>query len=124
MINVDELLVEDFSGSRSHFLEQIRLQHLAETIAFEKHVLDAIDQCADANEKEVTVGKFREAIVHADPNKPRSEVNQWLARGCASSIEETLLLEAKRSLFSTADFKRNLKAVLLKRSPPPARAVK
>eukprot|EP00981_Chlorochromonas_danica_P015405 scaffold12037_cov159-Ochromonas_danica.AAC.6 len=119
-IGIEEILLEDHSGNRSHFLEQIRLQHISEAMNFEKHVLECIDQFAEGDNN-TTIGKLREAIIHADPNKLRPEVNQWLARGCGCSVEEVLLMEAKRAVHPVIDFKRLLRSVLLKRSPPPAR---
>ncbi len=120
-VSIDDILAEDNTGHRSHFLEQIRIQYLSEIVFFEKHVLDAIDQFADLNEKELSISKYREALIYADPNKTRSEINQWLARACACSIEEMLLSEAKRTMYSVSEFKRNLCSALLKKSAPTSR---
>lgn len=110
-------MTEDDQGNRPHFLEQIKLQHINEAISFEKHVIDCIDQFTEIGEKEMTVAKYRDALCYADSNKPRSDINKLLARGCGSTVEEMLLLEAKRVTISLEEFKRRLRSGLLQKSP-------
>ena len=117
-INPEEVLTEDEHGNRPHFLEQLKLQHINEAISFEKHVIDCIDQFTDIGEKEMTVAKYRDALTYADSNKSRSDINKLLARGCGSTVEETLLMEAKRVSISVDEFKKRLRTGLLQKSPP------
>ena len=67
----------------------------------------------------MTVGSIREAIVHADPNKPRNDVNTYLARGCHMAVEDVLLLEAKETPVSLPIFLKRLKRGTLFPSPVP-----
>jgi hypothetical protein len=117
-VNPKEILYEDVNGNRPHFLEQLKLQHITEAITFEKHIMDCIDQFTESTEKEMPIGRFRDAISYADPNKPRTEVNKLLSRACAMSIEEMLLGEARRVIVNIEDFKRRLRSGLLQKSPP------
>lgn len=118
-VNVTELLREDDSGRRSDFFEQLKLQHISECVAFERHVMDCIDQFnKSTNEAEMTLNKLREALIYADSHKTRTEINLLLSRACNLSVEETLLTEARRTPLSVEDFKRRLRSGLLKRSPP------
>lgn len=117
-MNPKEILSEDDHGNRSHFLEQLKLQHINEAVTFEKHVIDCIDQFTDSGEKEMTVAKYRDALNYADPNKTRSDINKLLARGCGTTVEEILLMEAKRIPISIEDFKKRLKSGLLQKSAP------
>ncbi len=109
---------EDDHGNRSHFLEQLKLQHINEAVSFEKHVIDCIDQFTDAGEKEMTVAKYRDALNYADPNKSRADINKLLARGCCTTVEEILLMEAKRIPIPIEDFKKKLRSGLLQKSAP------
>lgn len=114
---------------RSAFLEQLQLQHVSEALTFSKHVLDCIHQFtgADPNNEgqtpsaasTMTMGRLREALSFADPNKPRSEVNRLLARAAGVGVEEVLLLEAKRTGLALEGLIKKLKGGLLVKSPPP-----
>jgi hypothetical protein len=118
-VSAKEILYEDMNGNRPHFLEQLKLQYITEAIAFEKHVMDCIEQFNDHNlSNELTISKYREAIIHADPNKSRTEVNKLLSRATAMSIEEMLLAEAKRMTVPVDEFKLRLKSGLLQKSAP------
>lgn len=119
-INPKDILYEDQQGNRPHLLEQLKLQYINEAISFEKHVMDCIDQFNEMNEKDMMIGKFRDALIYADPNKSRTEINKLLSRSCAMSIEEMLLAEAKRTMIPIEDFKLRLKSGLLQKSPPVA----
>lgn len=116
-VNPKVILFEDRDGLNPHFLEQLKLQHINEALSFDKHLMDAIDQFS-SHDVEMTISKLREAINYADPNKPRSEVNKFLSRACGGSIEDMLLLEAKRTPQSVAELKRKLRSGLLQKSPP------
>lgn len=129
-----ELLHEDSSGIRSNFLEQLKLQHISESIIFERHVIDCVDQAvisfgatnkSNVGEEatgDITIGKLREALCLADPNKPRPEINQLLARGYGLSVETVLIYEARRTLVSSEEFKRCIHSILLKKSPATTKA--
>lgn len=62
---------------------------------------------------ELTVGQIREAIMKADPNKPRNEINSYLARGCFMAVEDMLLLEANKTLVQLPLFLKRLKRGIL-----------
>ena len=64
------------------------------------------------------IGRFREALVYADPDNGRAALNKLLARGCNMSIEEMLVVEVEGLSFPVADFKENLKTGLIKKSFP------
>jgi len=116
-VNVSELLLEDEHGARGVFCELLRQQHLSESITFYEQVLTCIDAArVDASESTMSIARLREALVLADENKPRGEINIYLARGCACSLEQMLLLEAKRENVPLADFKIRLVKGLLKKS--------
>eukprot|EP01038_Epipyxis_sp_PR26KG_P013229 gene13229-17729_t len=110
-INPVELFSDDeITFEKSHFHEQLRIQHIHECMAFEKHLLE--------NVLEMPIGRYREALQYADPNLNRSEINHLLSRGCGVSLEEMLLLEAKRQPIPLEDFKKKIKNGLLKKSFP------
>lgn len=119
-ISLTSLFMEDIAqGKRSHFLEQLKLQHILETISYEKHIMDCIDQFNDPPEMTMTVSKLRDALSYADNQKARSEINFLLAKGCQCSIEDMLLLEAKRSaVINVQEFKKYLRYGLLQRNKP------
>eukprot|EP01034_Spumella_vulgaris_P025798 gene25798-32290_t len=118
-VNVTELLSEDENGHRSDFFEQLKLQHITECVSFERHVMDCVDQFnKSSNENEMTLNKLREALIYADQHKTRTEINHLLARACNLSVEETLLMEARRTPLSVEEFKRRLRSGLLKKSAP------
>lgn len=72
------------------------------------------------NAGEIAISKLRDALVLADGNKTRTEVNQLLARGAGCTVEAVLLREAKRVPLVVEEFKSNICLGLLKKSPPPA----
>lgn len=119
-VNGSDLMQEDDSGVRSDFLEQLKLQYVTECIAYERQVMDCVDQFSSGGTGELTIGKLREAIIYSDAHKTRTEVNQLLARGCALTVEDTLLQEARRVTLSVEEFKRRLRSGLLKKSAPAA----
>ena len=178
------LLAEDRYGTRSHFLETLKLQHINECITQEQLLLQSIDKFAaiaaasaaatataaaslaannaapsnlpqvgnrypsnnsptrlDTAERarrrtmmkgqpgsdkastgeaalapaiiEMTVGKFREALIEAQPSRSRDDVNTLLCRGCDASLEDMLLMEAKRMTVPVEQFKTRLRSKLL-----------
>jgi hypothetical protein len=111
-----DILYEDIHENRPYFLEQLLLQHITEAIAYEKHLLDCIDQFNEAEEVEMTIGKYREAIAFADTHKSRTEINKLLSRGCNMSLEEMLYHEAKKMPINVVDFKARLRSGLLQKS--------
>lgn len=117
-ISLSVLFHEDITqGKRSHFLEQLKLQHILETISYEKHIMDCIDQFNDPPEVTMTVSKLRDALTYADNQKARSEINFLLSKGCQCTIEDMLLLEAKRSaVINVQEFKKYLRYGLLQRN--------
>jgi len=73
---------------------------------------------AALNVGEIAISKLRDALVLADANKTRTEVNQLLARGAGCTVEAVLLREAKRVPLLVEEFKTNICTGLLKKSPP------
>ena len=69
--------------------------------------------------KELPLTAIREAIMRADPNKPRIDVNRYLARGCHNTVEDTLLLEGKQEPVSISSFITRLRRGVLFPSPVP-----
>jgi hypothetical protein len=67
---------------------------------------------------ELPIKKLREAILLADPDKTRVEVNYLLSKGTGCPMEEVLMKEAKRMSVPVEEFKSNLKGCLLKKSVP------
>lgn len=115
------LLYDSEDGSPSPFLELMKAQHLLDCQTMTKSVVASIEQvCGELGVDEVPIGKLREAIVLADSNKTRLEVNLLLARGASCSLEDILLREAKRVPIPLAAFKANVVNGLLKKSPPQA----
>ena len=67
----------------------------------------------------LSVNQLRSALALADPDKPRVEINKYLARGCDCSVQDMLLMESQRDLYiNVSTFKTNLKRGLLKKSSP------
>ena len=130
------------TGTRGMFCELLRLQHISESSQFYATVLECIDTTcgvatqgvnslayggignsssiasAGETQESASVSTFRKALLAADEQRPRAEVNAYLARGLGVTLEELLLVEAKRLRFPIADFKRRLRAGLLKKSVP------
>jgi hypothetical protein len=118
-LNTNEIFDEDAnSGIKGPFLDLLCHQHISEFIAIADSISNEISNSLDPGASEMPVGRFREAIFGADPNKPRSEINEYLARGCSNSVEEMLLMEAKRVPVNASDFKRKLFSGMIKRSNP------
>ena len=91
---------------------------MQESLDFSEHIERMIDRArVPKDSKEMTVGVIREAIMRADVNKPRNEVNSYLARGCHMAVEDVLLLEAKKIPVSLPIFLRRLKRGTLFPSP-------
>lgn len=69
--------------------------------------------------RSLSVNQLRSALLQADPDKPRAEVNRYLARGCNCSVQEVLLMEAQRNIYYPVNkFLANLKRGLIKKSNP------
>ena len=62
---------------------------------------------------EMAVGKFRDALMEALPDWSRQEISQLLCRGCDCSLEDALLMEAKRATVSVEAFKKRLRSKLI-----------
>jgi len=118
-LNINEIFDEDASnGIKGPFLDLLCHQHISEFIAITDSISNEISNALDPGASEMPVGRYREAIFGADPNKPRSEINEYLARGCSTSVEDMLLMEAKRVPVNANDFKRKLFSGMIKRSNP------
>lgn len=113
-------LLHDKGGKRSRFCTLLKLQHISECSMFADQIMLSIDEmCGAGPSVTATLATLRDAIVAVDPNKARSEVNTYLARGVGFEIEEMLLMEAKKTSVSVSDFKKRLRRNgLLKKSPP------
>lgn len=68
---------------------------------------------SNSHATDLTVGAIREAIMRADPHKPRNEVNGYLARGAFMSVEDMLLLEANKTPLNLALFLKRMKRGIL-----------
>ncbi len=78
--------------------------------------MDCITRAA-GHEKEIPLYKIREAIAYLDEHKSRTELNALLVRGSGvASVEDMLLLEAKRSPLNIELFLKKLKNGLLVKS--------
>lgn len=67
---------------------------------------------------ELCVGDIREALVYADKNKTRSEINRYLARGSFCTVEEMLVMEVKKTMVPLDLFIKRLRRGLLFPSLP------
>lgn len=109
-----KLLGEDESGNQGHYCEMVRSQHLQESINFSEHLINMILHARpNHHTNELTLNVIREAIMRADPNKPRNDVNRYLARGCHATVEDTLLMEAKETPVLLSTFIRRLRRGVL-----------
>ena len=59
---------------------------------------------------------YRNAILRTDENKTRNEVNKLLAYCTKFTIEEVLLLEARRTPFPLEDIKKRLRMKVIRKS--------
>ena len=59
---------------------------------------------------------FRNAILKADENKSRAEVTKLLAYCAKLTIEEALLMEARRTPFPLDEFKCRLQMKIVRKS--------
>ena len=113
-----ELFEEDEDGNQGDFCELLRAQHLEEIIAYDKQLVDAI---AAAEEREGGKGELhlsalRDVIQSTDADKPRAEINLYLARGCNCTIQEIGEKETNNEPFEVAEFVLRLRDGLLKKS--------
>ena len=121
-----ELLLDAETGFKGKFCDLLCQQFTNECVTFTRRVLACVEQQNDNNNNTIdstttnnntvsvstataSLTKIRGAIEVADPNKPRNEVNKLLARGCALSVEEVLLVEARGAPVSIEAFNRRLK---------------
>ena len=116
LVDLDRCLAEkDFTWSIVS--EELRQQYINEIIEFVDSVSEQVESSRDSpSELHSTLADLREALLRADPKKPRAEVNSYLARGCGVSLEQMLLMEAKRVEIPLEDFMRRLRSGLLKKS--------
>ena len=135
------------TGARGLFCEMLRSQAITESIQFYAAVNDSIDNVCgntkpginiiaynhqiqkgasnqaeehEAAVSEATVNMLRKALVTVDPDKSRAEINECLARALGVTIEKMLLMEGRRERVPVEEFKRQLRAGLLKKSIPVA----
>lgn len=115
-VDLDRCLGEhDFSWSLVS--EELRQQYINETIEFYDSVTEGVDKCREMpSDTTSNVGSLRAALVFCDPKKPRSEINAYLSRGCGVSLEQMLIMEAKRSEVRLDAFLGRLKKGLLKKT--------
>lgn len=97
--------------------EELRQQYITEIIDFFDAVTAEVDRARESDQAlHAPLADLREALLRADPKKPRAEVNLYLARGCGVSLENMLIMEAKRQDVPLGEFLRRLRGGLLKRS--------
>ena len=119
VVHYCELLQSDSQGNQGKFCELLREQHLSEIVAFSQHVQATIHEATgNGNDTELPLPRLREALVKADPEKPRAEVNAYLARGAGVEPKELVEKEQSNQLCEVTRFIKNLKRGLLKRSTP------
>lgn len=117
-INPYVLFTEKENGDRSRFLELLRFQFTSECAEFDRRITDCLNKAKEPGTSDGYIGKLRDALSFADPNKTRADINKMLARGCGVTIEEVLLMEAKKDLVPIDTFQRTLRKELLKKSGP------
>lgn len=115
-VDLDRCLGEhDFSWSLVS--EELRQQYINETIEFFDSITESVDKCREMpSDTTSNVGSLRAALVFCDPKKARSEINAYLSRGCGVSLEQMLIMEAKRTEVRLDAFLGRLKRGLLKKS--------
>lgn len=64
------------------------------------------------------LGLIRQAVLTSDSNKTRSEVNRLLSYCCKLTIEEMLLMEARRTPFPVDEIKKRIRMKIIKKSAP------
>ncbi len=137
----DEAPTVGGTGLRGMVCELLRSQYITETIQFYEKVMESIDtvckvpktglniiaynhqknaSISNQNDTniETTVAVLRRALILADDNFTRAEVNGYLARGLGVAPDIALLLEAKQEPIVVSDFKTRLRLGLLKRGVP------
>lgn len=115
-MNPSLLFYEGENGDRSRLAELLRSQYINESVEFERRVSDLMSKAKEPGTNEALLSKLREALVTADPNKSRPEVNSLIARGCGVTVEEALLMEAKRDPIPLDPFMKRLRKELVKKS--------
>ena len=115
LVDVDRCLVEH-DVSWSCVSEELRQQFINEIVEFTDSITDNVSKCREMpSDLTATVADLRNAIMQADPSKPRSEINEYLTRGCGVSLEQMLINEARRTEVNLVSFLNRLKAGLLKK---------
>jgi hypothetical protein len=114
----NELFEEDEDGNQGDFCELLRAQHLEEIILYDRQLVDAIQA---ASEKEgrtgkLTIAALRNVIQQNDPEKNRTEINVYLARGANCNVAEVSEKESAEELIDVAKFILRLRDGLLKKS--------
>lgn len=116
LVDIDRCL-GDGDCTWSSVSEELRQQYITEIIDFFDAVTAEVDRARESQHAlHAPLGDLREALLRADPKKPRAEVNLYLARGCGVSLENMLIMEAKRESVALGEFLRRLRGGLLKRS--------
>lgn len=130
LVNYRDLLESDEQGNQSDFCEMLRDQHVEEILTFRTEISNAIrDIYAQFNGANLTaqgadlmpLENYRDAILRIDPEKPRAEVNKFLASGAGCDPKDVLNLERGKYGCAPDAFLKNLSSLLLKRSSPVAR---
>lgn len=115
-----DLLLDAETGFKGKFCDLLCQQFTNECINFTRRVIGCVDQQKDGLSSHsseggarssalASVAKIRSAIEVADPNKGRNEINRILSRGCALSVEEVLLAEAKATEVNVDEFNMRLR---------------
>ena len=118
MVDYASLLEEDADGNQGMFAEMVRDQHLTEIIHYSQHVVDVIGQVheREGSNGKMTIPQLREALLLADPDKQRLEINSYLSRGCACELRSLDEREARHDEVDLVLFLENLTSGLLKKS--------
>lgn len=119
-INYRDLLESDAEGNQSDFCELLRDQHVEEILEYGEHLAKTIRDAAAKHHdpKKMPLAMYRNAIVAADPEKPRFEVNTYLAQGANIDLKDLVDLEQSDHTCAPEYFLKHLSKILLKCSTP------
>ena len=116
-VSYNEIFEEDEDGNQGDFCELLRAQHLEEIIAYDKKLVDAISDAANREGTEtLPFATYREVLQAADADKPRADVNLYMARGAGIEINEVVEKETMAEEFNVKEFIFRLRDGLLKKS--------
>ena len=98
-------------------IQLLRAQHLEEIIAYDKKLVDAVTDAANREgSTSLPLATYREVLQVADPEKPRADVNLYLARGAGIEINEVMERESNGEGVEVKEFILRLRDGLLKKS--------